>query len=63
MLYDDYGVSAVRKSLKDGDQLGDILGVKTRGRLVKNLDRLTRRALGELGRELDSLCLSSRKSG
>ena len=60
--YND-GISAVGDTLENADKLCHVVGMQTRGRLIKDIDGLSRGAFCKLGGELHSLCLTARKGG
>ncbi len=63
MLDNENGVPSVRKRLQNVNKLVDVGGVKSGGRLVKNVDSTSRGAFGKLRGKLDALSLASRKCG
>ena len=63
MLNDDDGVAAVDKFLQHFHQNADILKVEARRRLVEDIERLARIALGEFCSELHALALTTGKRG
>ena len=61
MLDHDDRIPAVYETLEDDEQLMNIRRVQSRRRLVEDVERLARAALGELRRELDALRLAARE--
>ena len=61
MLDDHHRISPFHKLLEDGDEFDDVVGVQTDGRLVEEVEGVSRGALGELFAEADPLRLSPRE--
>ena len=61
VLDDKHGVAGVDKTLKNLEQLTDILEMKTRSGLVQNIERFARLAFLELAGKLDALRLATGK--
>ena len=61
MLDDEHGIAVFAKAIQNGEQLCHVVRMKSRRRLIENIDGLARAALGKLGRKLDSLRLAARK--
>ncbi len=55
MLDDNYRVPLICKALQNKDEFRYILGVKSRGRLVEDINGATCRAFRKLRREFDAL--------
>ena len=56
-------VACIGKAAEHRDKIFNVGRVQTGGRLVENIYRSSRAALGELVRKLDTLCFASRKGG
>ena len=63
VLDNDDGVAAVGKALQDAEQFLDVGEVETGGRFVQDVHRAAGGSSGQLGRELDPLCLAAGKLG
>ena len=61
VLYDDYGISCLTKSLKYVDKSCNVCGMKPRSGLIKYIHRLSCSLSGKLGCKLNALCLASGK--
>ena len=61
VLYDDSRVAAVDQFVYHLQQLTYILEMQSRGRFVEDVERTSRVALRQLGRQLDALALAARK--
>ena len=60
MLDNDSRITPLDQLVDHLQQLTDILKVESRRRLIKNVERATRIAFREFGRELDALTLTTR---
>ena len=61
MLDDDDGVALVAQAVQDRQQLFDVLEVQAGGRLVEDVERVPRIALGQLAGQLHALRLAPRE--
>src|SRR5450759_4246574 len=61
VLDDDDGVALVGQRVKDAEQLLDVVEVEPGRRLVEKIESASRRALGELGGQIDPMSLAARK--
>ena len=55
VLDDEHCVAGVNQALQHDEQLAHVFEVQARGRLVKNIERLSRGALLKLACKLDAL--------
>lgn len=62
MLDNHNRISRINQLLKNINKSVNIGNMKSRSRLIKNIHRLARRSLCELGCEFYTLCLTTRKS-
>ena len=58
---DDDGIATIYQSLQHIHQNADVLEVQSRGRLVQNVQRLTRILLRQFGSQLYTLALTTAK--
>ena len=58
---ENYSIPRIHQSLKNFNQLVNIRRMKSRCRLVKNINRLACTALAQLSCKLNALCLAARK--
>ena len=63
MLYDEQRIACITESLKHCNKLGNILRMKSCGRLVKYIQSFSRSSSCKLGCKLDSLSLAAREGG
>ena len=55
------GIVVIDDPAKDIDQFGDVIGMKTGGRFIKDIDGLASRSLLEFESEFDTLGLTATK--